>query len=139
MLCYDQAMQKLPHINSHNGDPKLFTGSVTVLPLKPATETSRLSMSVVSFEAGARSAWHTHSHGQTLYVTDGFGMIQKRGEPIQTIKTGDVVWTEPGEEHWHRASADQGMTHLAIQEVDNNGDIADWHERVGDDEYDQQP
>ena len=98
-----------------------------------------MSMSLVSFATGARSAWHTHPHGQTLYVTEGFGMIQKRGEPIQTIQPGDVIWTEPGEEHWHGASIEHSMSHIAIQEVDENGNIADWGDHVTDDEYGQQP
>ena len=128
-------MQKLPKVDPHSGDPALFTGSVLVQPLKLATDDARLSMSSVSFQVGARSAWHTHPHGQMLYVTDGIGMIQKRGEPIQIVKAGDTIWTGPNEEHWHGASADHHMTHLAIQEVDDSGNIAQWGDHVTDDEY----
>jgi quercetin dioxygenase-like cupin family protein len=95
-------------------------------------------MSSVSFKAGARSAWHTHPKGQTLYVTDGVGVVQKRGEPMQIIKPGDTIWTEPGEEHWHGASAKHDMTHLAIQEVDDEGNIANWGKHVTDEEYTKQ-
>jgi len=113
-------------------------GKVTLQPLKAISENSQLSMSSVHFEAGARSAWHTHPKGQTLYVTEGLGVVQKRGESVQTIKPGDVIWTEPDEEHWHGASANQGMTHLAIQEVDDQGNFAHWGEKVTDEEYNQQ-
>lgn len=132
-------MKILSRIGSHTGSPELFTGNVEVHPLKPATNSSKLTMSNVRFQAGARSAWHTHPHGQTLYVTDGVGVIQKRGEPIQIIRPGDVIWTEPGEEHWHGASAKEGMTHLAIQEVDEDGNIANWGKHVSDEEYRKQP
>lgn len=132
-------MKILPRNNTNPGPEDWFTGEVQVTPLKAASENSKLSMSSVHFSAGARSAWHTHPKGQTLYVTDGVGVIQKRGEPVQIIRPGDVIWTEPGEEHWHGASADTEMTHLAIQEVDEQGSFADWHEHVNDEEYNQQP
>lgn len=132
-------MQKLPRNEPHQGSKELFTGDVKVQLLKPVSENSKLSMSNVSFKAGARSAWHTHPYGQTLYVTDGIGVIQKRGEPVQIIRPGDVIWTEPGEEHWHGASAKQDMTHLAIQGVDDEGNIADWGKHVTDEEYNEQP
>jgi quercetin dioxygenase-like cupin family protein len=96
-------------------------------------------MSSVHFAAGARSAWHSHPKGQTLYVTEGLGVIQKRGEPVQLIRPGDVIWTEPNEEHWHGGSAHQDMTHLAIQEEDEQGNFADWGDHVTDEEYNQQP
>lgn len=132
-------MQILPHSDSNQGPKEWFTGQVDIQPLKAVSENSKLSMSSVHFSAGARSAWHTHPRGQTLYVTDGTGVIQKRGEPVQIIRPGDVIWTEPGEEHWHGASAGAAMTHLAIQEVDEQSNFADWHEKVTDEEYGQQP
>lgn len=132
-------MQILPHSDANQGPAEWFTGRVDSQPLKPLTEHSRYSMSSVHFTVGARSAWHTHPKGQTLYVTDGVGVIQKRGEPVQIIRPGDVIWTGPGEEHWHGASANSEMTHLAVQEVDEDGNFADWHEHVTDEEYNQQP
>jgi quercetin dioxygenase-like cupin family protein len=132
-------MQILPHSEVGQGPAEWFTGRVDIQPLKTVSESSGLSMSSVRFSAGARSAWHAHPKGQTLYVTDGIGVIQKRGEPAQVIRPGDVIWTEPGEEHWHGASADSEMTHLAIQEADEQGNFVDWHEHVTDEEYDQQP
>ena len=132
-------MQILPHSDAKQGPAEWFTGRVDIQPLKAVSENSKLSMSSVHFSAGARSAWHAHPKGQTLYVTDGIGVIQKRGELVQIIRPGDVIWTEPGEEHWHGASADGEMTHLAIQEVDDEGNFADWHEHVTDEEYNQPP
>lgn len=139
LLCYHKTMQILPASNANPGPADWFTGEVHILPLKGVTENSKISMSKVTFSPGARSAWHTHPKGQTLYVTEGMGVIQKRGEPVQLICPGDVIWTEPGEEHWHGAAASQGMTHLAIQEVDDEGNFADWHEQVTDQEYGEQP
>lgn len=132
-------MQILPHSEPNQGPAEWFTGKVEIQPLKAVSENSKLSMSSVHFSAGARSAWHTHPKGQTLYVTEGIGVIQKRGEPAQIIRPGDVIWTEPDEEHWHGASADYEMTHLAIQEVDEQGNFAEWHEQVTDNEYGEQP
>lgn len=128
-------MKILPKENTNQGPEEWFTGKVQITPLKGTSESSKLSISNVQFEAGARSAWHSHPKGQTLYVTEGAGVIQMRGEPIQAIKPGDVIWTEPNEEHWHGASAGQSMTHLAIQEVDENGDFAKWGDKVTDEEY----
>lgn len=132
-------MQILPRNDENQGPADWFTGQVNITPLKGTSENSKLSISSVRFRAGARSAWHTHPKGQTLYVTDGIGVIQKRGEPMQTIKPGDVIWTEPGEEHWHGASANSEMTHLAIQEEDENGNFANWGVKVTDEEYGKQP
>jgi quercetin dioxygenase-like cupin family protein len=132
-------MHILPHSNANQGPAEWFTGRVDIQSLKAASPDSEYAINSVHFSAGARSAWHTHPKGQTLYVTNGAGVIQKRGEPVQIIRPGDVIWTEPGEEHWHGASASREMTHLAIQEVDEQGNFADWHERVTDEEYNQQP
>ena len=88
----------------------------------------------VTFEPGARTAWHTHPLGQTLIVTAGCGWVQRWGGPVEEIRPGDVVWTAPGEKHWHGAKATTAMTHIAIQEA-LNGKIVDWMEKVGDDQY----
>lgn len=132
-------MQILPRNEKNQGPEDWFTGQVDITPLKGASENSKLSISKVHFSAGARSAWHTHPKGQTLYVTDGVGVIQKRGEEVKIIKPGDVIWTEPGEEHWHGASAKNDMSHLAIQEEDENGIFANWGVKVTDEEYGEQP
>jgi quercetin dioxygenase-like cupin family protein len=132
-------MKILPKSEPSPGPEERFTGSVDITPLKSAEVNSRLTMLSVHFSPGARSAWHTHPHGQTLYVTDGEGVIQKRGEPVQHIRPGDVIWTEPGEEHWHGATKSNDMTHLAIQEADENGNFAEWHEHVTDEEYGNRP
>jgi quercetin dioxygenase-like cupin family protein len=132
-------MQILPKEAANHGPVDWFTGEVEITPLKGTTDNSKYSMSSVLFTAGARSAWHSHPEGQTLYVTEGMGVIQKRGGQIQIIKPGDVIWTEPNEEHWHGASSSQSMTHLAIQEVDEKGNFAIWGDKVTDEEYSQQP
>lgn len=132
-------MQILPKNAPSPGPEDWFTGQVDITPLKGTSENSKLSISRVQFGAGARSGWHSHPKGQTLYVTEGVGVIQKRGESVQIIKSGDVIWTEPGEEHWHGASVESGMTHLAIQEEDEHGNFADWGNKVTDQEYNAQP
>ena len=132
-------MKKLPRTNTTQGSEDWFTGRVYIDLIKPATDDSKFSMSSVHFTPGARAAWHSHPHGQTLYVTEGVGLIQKRGGPIEIIRPGDVIWTEPGEEHWHGATANAFMTHLALQEVDEQGSFADWKEHVTDEEYGEQP
>ncbi|MBF2025596.1 MAG: cupin domain-containing protein [Oscillatoriales cyanobacterium C42_A2020_001] len=116
------------------GSSDYFTGSVSVKPLFPVHEPSRASGSSVAFQAGARTAWHTHPLGQTLIVTDGMGWVQQWGEPIQEIRPGDVVWIPPGVKHWHGATATIAMTHIAIQEA-LNGSPVDWLEQVSDEQY----
>ena len=119
---------------SRVGPAETFTGNVRVDPLIMADEPSRVRALNVTFEPGARTAWHTHPLGQTLIVTAGKGRAQKEGEPIQEIFPGDVVWFEPGERHWHGASPDVGMTHIAIQEA-LDGSNVDWLEHVEDADY----
>ena len=97
------------------------------------------SASSVHFTPGARTAWHTHPNGQTIYVTEGIGLAQRRGGPIEVIRPGDRVFFEPGEEHWHGAVPNRFMTHLAMLEVDDEGNSATWGEHVTDEEYGQQP
>jgi quercetin dioxygenase-like cupin family protein len=111
-----------------------FTGNVWQDPIIEADEPARVRALRVSFEPGARTAWHIHPLGQTLHVISGVGMIGLRNEAPQLIKAGDTVWIPPGEEHWHGASATNSMTHIAIQEA-LNGSIAEWLDKVSDVEY----
>ncbi len=111
-----------------------FTGVVRVLPLFGATDTTRASGASVSFEAGARTAWHTHPRGQTLIVTAGTGRVQHWGKPVEEIRPGDVVWIPAGVKHWHGAAPASAMTHIAIVET-LNGRSADWMEKVTDTQY----
>ena len=111
-----------------------FTGTVWQDPIIEADEPARVRALRVSFDPGARTAWHTHPLGQTLYVISGVGLVGLRNEAPQLIKAGDTVWIPPGEEHWHGASAANSMTHIAIQEA-LNGSVATWLEKVSDGEY----
>lgn len=111
-----------------------FTGTVRIDPLFQAPEPARVQGASVTFEPGARTAWHTHPLGQTLIVTSGLGWIQREGGPIEEIRPGDVVWFAPQEKHWHGASAKTAMTHIAIQES-LNGKVVDWMEKVTDAQY----
>ncbi len=119
---------------SGKGPADWFTGSVRVDPLFQAPDPAFVSGAHVTFEPGARTAWHTHPLGQTLLVTSGKGWVQRVGGPIEEIHPGDVVWFEPGEKHWHGATSTTGMTHIAIQER-LDGKVVDWLEHVTDDEY----
>jgi len=111
-----------------------FTGTVWQDPIIEAPEPARLRAVVVMFEPGARTAWHTHPLGQTLYVTAGTGRFQTFGEPIQTIGAGDVIWIPPGEKHWHGAGPETMLTHIAMQEA-KDGVAVEWLEHVSDEEY----
>ena len=111
-----------------------FTGNVWQDPIIEADEPARVRALKVSFEPGARTAWHIHPLGQTLHVISGVGLIGLRNQPPQLIKAGDTVWIPPGEEHWHGASATNSMTHIAIQEA-LNGSVAEWLDKVSDGEY----
>jgi quercetin dioxygenase-like cupin family protein len=111
-----------------------FTGNVRVDPLFQATETARARGNSVTFEPGARTAWHTHPLGQTLIVTAGCGLVQLWGQPAKEIRPGDVVWIEPGEKHWHGAAPATAMSHIAIQEH-LDGKTADFMEEVSDEQY----
>ncbi len=119
---------------SGKGPADWFTGTVRVDPLFSANDARRGAAASVTFEPGARTAWHTHPLGQTLIVTAGFGLVQREGGPIEEIRSGDVVWFEPNEKHWHGASATTAMTHIAIQE-NLDGKVVDWMEHVTDDQY----
>ncbi|PZM16849.1 cupin domain-containing protein [Rhizobium tubonense] len=111
-----------------------FTGAVHQEPLNQAPDPARVQVVSVTFEPRARTAWHTHPYGQTLIVTSGKGLAQTLGGEIREISVGDVVWFAPGEKHWHGASAETAMTHIAIQEM-QDGKAADWMEYVTDDQY----
>ena len=111
-----------------------FTGVVWQDPIIEAPEPARVRALKVAFEPGARTAWHTHPLGQTLYVLSGIGLIGLRNKAPQSIKAGDTVWISPGEEHWHGASATNSMTHIAIQEALNES-VAEWLEKVSEEQY----
>ena len=111
-----------------------FSGEVWQDPIIEASEPARVRALKVVFEPGARTAWHTHPLGQTLYVLSGVGLVGLRNIAPQTINAGDTVWIPPGEEHWHGASATNSMTHIAIQE-ELNGSVAEWLEKVSDEQY----
>lgn len=119
---------------STKGPADWFTGNVRIDPLFQAETPARASGAAVTFEPGARTAWHTHPLGQTLIVTAGLGLVQREGGPIEEIRPGDVVWFAPGERHWHGASPTVAMTHIAIHEA-LDGKTVDWLEPVTDDQY----
>lgn len=116
------------------GPADWFTGAVRIDPLVDAPEPARCSAASVTFEPGARTAWHTHPLGQTLIVTAGCGWVQRWGGPVEEIHPGDVVWFPPGEKHWHGATPTTGMTHIAVQEK-LNGTPVEWLEQVSDEQY----
>ena len=117
-----------------NGSADYFTGAVRIERLFQAPAPARVAGASVTFEPGARTAWHTHPLGQTLIVTAGSGWAQREGGPIEEIHPGDVVWFPPGEKHWHGATPATAMTHIAIQEA-LDGKTVDWMEKVGDEQY----
>lgn len=111
-----------------------FTGAVRIDPLFAAEAPGRAVGAHVTFEPGARTAWHTHPLGQTLIVVSGLGRVQREGGPVEEIRPGDVVWFAPGERHWHGAAPNTAMTHIALQEV-KDGKVVDWMEHVTDAQY----
>lgn len=119
---------------SSQGPAQYFTGKVRVVPLFGAQPSSAMTGAYVSFEPGARSAWHTHPAGQVLVVTVGAGRVQQWGGPVQEIRAGDVIWTPPGVKHWHGAAASTGVTHMAIQNL-VKGKNVEWLEKVSDEQY----
>jgi quercetin dioxygenase-like cupin family protein len=143
-----QSREKLPHKtrgpemdikrsgsqSSLKGQAEYFTGTVRIDPLFEARDPAHAVGNSVTFEPGARTAWHTHPLGQTLIVTFGRGLAQRWGGPIEEIRPGDVVWFPPGEKHWHGAAASTAMTHIAIQEQ-LDGKTVDWLEKVSDEQY----
>ena len=119
---------------SVEGPAEWFTGTVRIDPLFNAHEPARAGGASVTFEPGARTAWHTHPLGQTLIITSGSGRVQREGGPIEQVNPGDVVWFEPGEKHWHGASPTTAMSHIAIQEA-LDGQAVEWLEHVSDEQY----
>jgi quercetin dioxygenase-like cupin family protein len=119
---------------SGKGPAEWFTGTVRIDPLFDRAEPARVSGAAVTFEPGARTAWHTHPLGQTLIVTSGCGWAQRAGGPVEEIRPGDVVWFPPGEKHWHGATSKTAMTHIAVQEK-LNGKAVEWMEKVSDEQY----
>jgi quercetin dioxygenase-like cupin family protein len=119
---------------STKGSAEYFTGTVRIDPLNNPPEPSRVSMALVTFEPGARTAWHTHPFGQTLIVTAGSGWVQRKGDAREEIHQGDVVYFFPGEKHWHGATNTTAMSHIAVQEK-LDGSPVDWMEHVTDEQY----
>lgn len=119
---------------SYPGPADWFTGSVRVDPLFEAPEPARGRGASVTFEPGARTAWHTHPLGQTLIITAGSGRVQRWDGPVEEVNPGDVVWFPPGEKHWHGAAPRVAMTHIAIQEA-LDGEVVQWMEQVSDEQY----
>ncbi len=119
---------------SAKGPADWFTGTVRIDPLFEAPEPARVAGAQVTFEPGARTAWHTHPLGQTLIVSSGCGRVQRWGSPIEEIRPGDVIWFAPGEKHWHGAASTTAMTHIAIQEK-LGGKTVDWLEHVSAEQY----
>ncbi|HVU07510.1 MAG TPA: cupin domain-containing protein [Verrucomicrobiae bacterium] len=127
-------IKKVGSQSSVKGPADWFTGTVRIDPLFQANAPARVAGASVTFEPGARTAWHTHPLGQILIVTAGFGLVQREGGPIEEIHPGDVVWFPPNEKHWHGASPTIAMTHIAIQE-NLDGKVVDWLEKVSDEQY----
>ena len=122
-------------LDTNVGPGEWFTGTVYIDAVAAPSDASRVSASSVHFTPGARTAWHTHPNGQTIYVTEGIGLAQRRGGPVEVIRPGDRVFFEPGEQHWHGATATRFMTHIAMLDVDVEGNAATWGDHVTDDEY----
>jgi quercetin dioxygenase-like cupin family protein len=123
------------HAETMRGPSEWFTGTVFVDTVATPSGPSRLQAASVHFTPGARTAWHTHPNGQTIYVSEGVGLAQRRGGPVEVIRPGDRVFFEPGEAHWHGAAPDRFMTHLAMQQADDQGSPVSWGVHVTDDEY----
>ena len=126
-------------IETASGPGEWFTGSVYIDPVAAPSSESRVSASNVHFTPGARTRWHTHPHGQTIWVTEGVGLAQRRGGPVEVIRPGDRVFFEPGESHWHGAARNRFIVHLAVLQVDEEGNAATWGEPVTDEEYGAAP
>ena len=123
-------------LDTNKGPAEWFTGDVYLDPIATGPTPAHVRGNLVHFTPGARTAWHTHALGQTLYVTEGIGLCQTRGGPIEVIRPGDRISFEPGEEHWHGAAATRFMAHIALNEVDDDHpETADWGDHVTDDEY----
>ena len=130
----DMKLQRAGSQPSAKGSSDWFTGTVRIDPLFQPTDPARTAGASVTFEPGARTAWHTHPLGQTLIITAGLGWAQREGGPVEEIRPGDVVWFPPGLKHWHGATPTTAMTHIAIQEQ-LNGKAVEWMEKVADEDY----
>ena len=122
-------------IETGRGPAEWFTGDVYLDPVAAAPAPGRVRGALVHFTPGARTAWHTHALGQTIFVTEGVGLVQRRGGPIEVIRPGDRVFFEPDEDHWHGAAPNRFMAHLALNEVDDDHPLAVWGDKVTDEEY----
>jgi quercetin dioxygenase-like cupin family protein len=122
-------------VETGRGPSDWFTGDVYIDAIATATDEYRVAAAIVHFTPGARTAWHTHPFGQTIFVLEGVGRCARRGGDVEEIRPGDRVFFEPGEEHWHGATPDRFMAHVAIQQVDETGSAASWLEHVTDEEY----
>jgi quercetin dioxygenase-like cupin family protein len=122
-------------LETAQGPADWFTGAVYIDTVAVPTESSRIGAAAVHFTPGARTAWHKHPFGQTIWVFEGVGRCQRRGGPVEVIRPGDRVFFEPGEEHWHGAAPDRFMAHVAMHQVDDEGNAATWGDHVTDDEY----
>jgi quercetin dioxygenase-like cupin family protein len=142
LLALESSAQETPMLTitpngsqpSAKGPADYFTGTVRVDSPFKGTDAARVTGAVVTFEPGARTAWHTHPLGQTLIVTAGLGQVQEWGQPVREIRPGDTVWIAPGVKHWHGATANTAMTHIAINEM-LDGKVVDWMEQVSDEQY----
>ena len=121
------------------GPSEWFTGAVYIDAISAPSDDWRIGAASVHFTPGARTAWHTHPHGQTIWVTEGVGLCRRRGGAIEVIRPGDRVFFEPGEDHWHGAAPTRFMTHIAMHQADDAGRVVTWGEHVADDEYAQAP
>ncbi len=122
-------------IDTARGPAEWFTGDVYLDTLAVAQAGSTINAALVHFTPGARTAWHTHPHGQTIFVTEGVGLCQREGGPVQVIRPGDSVFFEPGENHWHGASPGRLMVHVAMQQSDAHGSAVSWGQHVSDEQY----
>jgi quercetin dioxygenase-like cupin family protein len=126
-------------LDTAKGPADWFTGDVYIDAAASPSEPSRVAAAFVHFSPGAHTAWHTHPLGQTIFVTEGVGLCQREGGPVEVIRPGDRVFFEPGENHWHGATPTRFMTHVAIQEADDSGSPVTWGRHVSDEEYGAAP
>jgi quercetin dioxygenase-like cupin family protein len=122
-------------VDTSPGPSDWFTGAVFIDTIAQPSNGSRIAAASVHFTPGARTAWHTHPNGQTIWVTEGVGLCQRRGGAVEVIRAGDSVFFEPGEEHWHGAAPTRFMTHIAMQQADDEGNVVVWGDHVTDEEY----
>jgi quercetin dioxygenase-like cupin family protein len=122
-------------LDTNRGPSDWFTGAVYIDTIATPSKGSRIGAASVHFTPGARTAWHTHPHGQTIWVTEGVGLCQSEGGPIEVIRPGDRVFFEPGENHWHGATPTRLMTHVAMQQANEAGDVVVWGAHVSDEQY----